>query len=134
MGSASLWLPADVRAEQAQDGGVPDAGPLPAPADDGFVRLDARRAIQLTGAWKTPKALADALGACESATGELTRLGAAMTKTGTENAGDHAARAISLRRRARAACAVALARVVAAGDKPDDRARIDRATNGIFVF
>ncbi len=125
VGSSFLWLPEGARLEDvALDGGAPDSGAaIVAAAEDGWRRIDGRRAVRL----RAEGTAADAVGWCEKAAGEVDALVARMTDGGTANLGDLTVRSITARKGARAACSLAATRVHASKATPLE-ARLARAT------
>lgn len=118
-GTAWLWLPEGARLEDAPiDGGQP-AGAASSPpssagppdggtheAIEGWWRIDARRAVRIRGGAPSP---VPAVLACERAASDVAALAAKMADGGS--LGELMPASIAARRYARAACALASARV-----------------------
>jgi hypothetical protein len=137
MGTAHLWVPEDVRAEDAPvDASAPvDAG-VPAVQVDGrgagaWQRVDGKRALRLSSraALDSSASVKRAIAACEKAADAVqtlaTRMGAA--DAGTSALGELAAESVVARGLARAACAVAAVRVALAGSRLEEQTRLDSA-------
>ena len=130
MGTLDFWLPGDVTAEDApMDAGapMPEAGAGDSGVGAGWHHVGTRRAYRFAGRLVDVKA---SLGECDAAATEVASLAKRMAAAAAGNTGElgaMAAQSVTTRGTARAACAVAAVRVAIAGDKPDDRARLDAA-------
>jgi hypothetical protein len=139
MGTAHLWLPEDVTADElAFDGGAAPAAADAGPREPGWQRIDAKRALRLhgRGSLDGPAAVKAALAACDRTAREVQDIAARMSESPTRDAsansgapsrGELAAKSVTARGIARAACAVAAVRVALGGSRPEDQARLDAA-------
>jgi hypothetical protein len=107
VGSAWLWLPEGAKLEATPLDGGAEAAPLPE-AVDGWRRIDARRAVKIRSGAPSPL---PAILACEKAAADVNAIAAKMRDGGGAKLGELMPASIASRRHARAACALAAARV-----------------------
>lgn len=138
LGSSFVWVAEDVTAARPADAGAPSDGggyglgssDGTTVGEDGWRRVDAHHGLAMRpraklGALAWARAALDACGRAAAAASELAARLGEVTGRG-EPMGDLAARHVSARRAARAACGVATARVALAGSPREEEARLAR--------
>lgn len=126
-GSASWYLPADVVA--TGDDTPPAEGPPTFHVASGKRTLEISDKTRTPGYFRSPAGIRHALEACERTAEDVQGIARAMLDGSALGAArsDLAERSVAARGLARAACAVADVRSALSGEKPEDRARLEKA-------